>query len=95
MAEFQLKMIFTVGMLLAKCVHSMQRFPIPRYFLFTTFDHKMLRWSQKCKAKLLADGKNFIKNKDEHFLFSCVQYESCNTYSCYLLMKLGQNFFIS
>ena len=49
-------MILTVGMLLAKCVYSMQRVPIPRYFFFTTFDRKMLRWPQKCKVKSLADG---------------------------------------
>ena len=74
----QFKMTLTMDMLLAKCVHSMQRVPFPRSFLF----HEMLRWSQKCKIKSLADGFKLIKFKDEHFLFSCVQYESCNTYTC-------------
>ena len=58
-------MTFTMDILLAKCVHSMQRVPFPRSFLF----HEMLRWSQKCKVKSLADSFKLIKIKDEHFLF--------------------------
>ena len=75
-------MTLTMNMLLAKFVHSMQRVPIPRSFPFIQLlPMKCLDGHKKCNVKSLADGFKFIKYKDEHLLYSCVQYESCNTYT--------------
>ena len=76
-------MTLTVGMLLSKRVHSMQSVPIPRSFLFKELlAMKCLDGHKNVKLILWRMVSNFIKYKDEHFLFSCVQYESCNTYKC-------------
>ena len=52
-------MTLTVGVLLAKCVHSLQRVPIPLSFLFKQLLAMKCIDGQKCKVKSLADGFKF------------------------------------
>ena len=67
-------MILTVVMLLAKCVHSLQRVPIPRSFLFVQLlTMKCFDGNKNVKLSLWWMVSNFIEYKDEHFFFSCVQ----------------------
>ena len=63
-------MTLTVGMLLAKFVHSMQRVPIPcSFLLIQLLAKKCLDGHKNVKLSLWWMVSNFIKYKEEHILF--------------------------